>query len=516
MALPLQASHPSVLNAVRNAIRTRVRDEVALQHQLRFMRLSPSPGVVTSPALRLPSRDPRSTSLEPAARDGAAPAAVAPGALAFKLYLIFVVSWFLHMPARVSLLAAARADFLLVLLISGLIIKDGCLSTSVRDSRISRLMLALVGYAIAVVPFVEWPGSVLKNGVPELIKALIFFYFTASLTTTERRLRSLLAVFVLCQTFRALEPLWLHVSQGYWGSAASMLGGAEFMNRLSGAPSDVVNPNGLAFVILSVIPFAHYLWPQTRLGGLAYAVTLPALLYTLVLTGSRSGMVSLVLVFAIIWLQSRRKLLLLLPVLPMLWAGATIMSPEQVDRYSSIIDTDTKNRETANERVTGVIEDFRVAMRRPWLGHGLGTSKEANVHYSGRLVPAHNLLTEALQELGFVGLTIFLALLVSIARRVAQCLARFSQSSGTSPLLLRLMQAVRVWFAMTVVFSFFSYGLASYEWYFMAGLAEVAMALSGTFATGRQTRSPVWVDRAVMPPRAAAGATRRQITRARI
>ena len=30
------------------------------------------------------------------------------------------------------------------------------------------------------------------------------------------------------------------------------------MERLSGAPYDIVNPNGLAFIIVSVLPFYYY------------------------------------------------------------------------------------------------------------------------------------------------------------------------------------------------------------------------------------------------------------------
>ncbi|MGH9196335.1 MAG: O-antigen ligase family protein, partial [Acidimicrobiia bacterium] len=330
--------------------------------------------------------------------------------LAFKLYLLFMVSWFLHLPERAPVLALFRLDLVLVVIVAVLIGAGRGSDVEHFDSRIKRLILLLIAYAIITVPFVQWPGTVVKSGLPELLKALVFYYFTARLTTSERRLSQLLFVFVSCQAFRVLEPLYLHVTQGYWGSVAYMEGG-KFLDRLSGAPSDVVNPNGLAVVILCIIPFVHYLWTRTRVGALAYLVLLSLLLYALVLTGSRSGLLGLATTFLALWLQSRRKLLLATVAAVVVVTVVPRLPPDLVDRYASIFDSDTKNAATAEGRLEGAKADFAVAMRRPLLGHGLGTTTEANFHFNGYAQPSHNLYLEVLEELGFVGLLIFVLLL---------------------------------------------------------------------------------------------------------
>jgi putative inorganic carbon (hco3(-)) transporter len=403
-----------------------------------------------------------------------APAAKGSGAreLAFKLYLLFVVSWFLHLPERVTALAALRVDLLLVVIITALVAASPDPDDTKLDRRVSRLIILLIAYSIISSPFVQWPGSVLRHGLPELIKALVFYYFTAKLATSERKLSQLLFVFVVCQTVRVLEPLYLHVTQGYWGGAA-YLGDGESLERLSGAPDDVVNPNGLAAVIVSVLPFVHYLWGAKAIGGLAYLFLGPLYLYALVLTGSRSGLLGLAVAFLMIWWQSRRKLLLIMAAVVTIAVALPRLSPDHRDRYLSIVSINSQNAATARGRLDGVKADFAVAMRRPLLGHGLGTSLEANANFRGRPQPSHNLFTEVLQELGFAGLIVFLMLLASIARSVRQALHAFSLSSSASPLVLRLGHALRVWFAVSLLSSLFSYGLASYSWYFMAGLADV-------------------------------------------
>src|SRR2546430_8139392 len=76
--------------------------------------------------------------------------------------------------------------------------------------------------------------------------------------------RSLLVVYVATQLWRVLEPLYLHVTSGYWGSATS-LGNWESMDRLARSPYDIINPNGLGFVIIMTLPLLHFLVkPDTR------------------------------------------------------------------------------------------------------------------------------------------------------------------------------------------------------------------------------------------------------------
>ncbi|MPY87933.1 MAG: hypothetical protein GEU99_08435 [Luteitalea sp.] len=419
--------------------------------------------------------------------------------LAFKLYLFFMVSWFLHLPARLPALGALRVDLLVVVATAGLIFVSAAGSNQRLDTRINRLLLALFAYSIVTLPFVEWPGSVIRHGIPELTKAVVFYYFTALLVTSEQKLSRVLFVFVACQAFRVLEPLYLHLTTGYWGSAAHM-GGADFLYRLGGAPSDIVNPNGLAAVVVTVLTFAHYLWTGTSLGRVAYLGLLPLLLYALTLTGSRSGLVALAATFIVIWFQSRRKGLLALVGVAVVMLAIPRLSADLQDRYLSIVDQNTKNATTAQARVDGIKADFGVAMRRPLFGHGLGTSREANGNFGRRARVSHNLFTEVAQELGFVGLTLFTVLLLSIGRSVRAALRTLRSSSTANPLLVRLCCALQVWFVVNILSSMFTYGLSSYDWYFMAGLANVMTLLLAATPAATDAREPEASPAAAGPP----------------
>ena len=225
---------------------------------------------------------------------------------AYRLYLLFIASYFLHLTSRIPVLGAIRLDLILALTIITLILfktedhLNDKVSTTIPTEKYLRL---LIGYIIISLPLVEWPGSVIGNSA-RFIKAIVFFYFTCSLVDNSEKLKRLIWVFLGTQIFRVLEPLYLHITQGYWGSRAHMLRG-EFMDRLMGAPHDVIGANGLAYVIITVIPLLHFLLGKssTKL-RIVYFAILPALLYTLILTGSRTSMIALLITGLIIFYKS--------------------------------------------------------------------------------------------------------------------------------------------------------------------------------------------------------------------
>jgi len=425
----------------------------------------------------------RAVPIAPAAPISPAAAAGRPrvnplAALGLNVYLLFVASWFLHLGLRIEPLGLIRFDFLLVLACAGL----AMLAKSEPGPRASGLssqtmIVVLIGYAMVSLPFVEWPGSVLNAGLQNFLKAAVFGLFTNVFVTDERGLRRLLVVFTGTQVFRVLEPLYLHVTTGYWGSFASMGAGDEFMDRLAGAPSDIVNPNGLAFVIVASLVFSHHLAPLSKLGKWLYLAYAPLAIWALTLTASRTGIVALAVVVGVLWLKSSRKVMFATVALAAIVVVGPLLPPDLQDRYLSLVSSDTKNAGTASGRSEGIRVGFEVAMRRPFFGHGLGTSAEAQANYTNTDMPAHNLFVEIAQELGFTGLLLFIVFIAVVTREVRvarqRCLA-----AGSTGLVLRTADAVQVFFWMNIVSSWASYGLSSYEWYLMAGLSAVMSRLA--------------------------------------
>lgn len=400
-----------------------------------------------------------------------------------KLYLLFVMSWFLHFPARLEFLGTIRFDLVLVCILAGLALTR--VSNDEPPAQAGKVLRLLIVYAIVMIPFVYWPGSAIKSGLPNFIKAAVFFYFTVAFVRTEADLKKFVLMFLACQVFRIVEPLYLNLTQDYWGAGASM-GNWEHMRRLSGAPSDIINPNGLAFVVCTVLPFLYFMSGLSSKYFFTALMLTPACLYALSLTGSRSGLIGFaaLLLGIAVKAKSRASLFLISTIgLVVLGVGFTFLAPDLQDRYLSIIGKGEKNVATADDRMEGMEAQFKVVMNRPILGYGLGTSAEANAHfttsgpYQGMELPAHNLYLEIAQELGVGGLIIFLFFIKEIFSGFAKS-KKLSARHDPGGFRARMIDAMQVWLVMNVVFSFASYGLSSYEWYLFGGLSVVLQRIA--------------------------------------
>jgi O-antigen ligase len=394
--------------------------------------------------------------------------------VAFALYLFYLVSFFLRLPARLPILGLIRLDFLLVGIICFFIFSSKATKGSRLDDA-SKYLLAIFLYSIFTLPLVEWPGSVVNNGMVAFIKGAIFYFFTVNLITNEKRLKILIIVFVGCNLIRVLEPLLLNITTGYLGSR-TYLGSGEFAGRLAGGPFDTVNPNGLAFVIATIVPFLHYVYgPSSKKAFAIYLLLIPLLLYTMLLTLSRSGILALGIIALGIWLKSTHKLMLM--VIGVLGLAVIFMNLNDVqkDRYLSIVSDDARQSGSASGRIDGWTTDFKVAFNRPIIGHGLGTSREANWNVAGKDQISHILWAEIWQEIGLIGLVLFILYLNAMIRNFREAGRMIKSRLPESDFLNRSLQAMQVWLLMNLLFSLASYGLKSYEWYLFGGLSVVLL-----------------------------------------
>jgi putative inorganic carbon (hco3(-)) transporter len=421
---------------------------------------------------------------------------------AFYLFCAFIVSYFGRLARRVPLLGSVHFDLILAA-ITMLAIVLASRRKAPQRFRLAQLdpvakrLWILLAYIIVTVPFVEWPGSAVRNLEP-FTKSLCFFFFVLATVDTTQKLRTLLAVYTATQVWRVVEPLYMHLTAGYWGDFTS-LGNWQYMDRLSGSPYDIINPNGLGFVVIMTLPMLHFLIkPNTAVRRALWIAVAIAMCYALVLSASRSGFLALVfLCLFAIWRSKHRAAWLTLGIVGALLAVA-LMTNLQRERYISIFSHTAPGGATAEARINGVFGDFYVTLHRPIFGHGIGTSQEANANFRGVDLPSHDLYTETAEELGYVGLVLVLALIWSFLRAcfIAQQVVRAASSQDPRLQFLHTVaSSLVVVVAVDLFFSFAAYGLSEPYWYFIGGLSVVTARLAAKLSPAaagalvdRQTR----------------------------
>lgn len=402
-------------------------------------------------------------------------------AATFFWFQLYQLEFFLHFSQRSHLIGVMRPTVLLFLIINFLLFSQ---RNKLREKLSHPIIMTYGSFLLMLVftlPFVTFPGSVIKNNIPEIIKAIVFLYFVALIVDTDKRFKWTLAVFVGCQVIRVLEPLYLNITEGYWGDATYIDG--EFADRLSGAPADLLNPNELGFVIATVIPFLHYyLLAKDWKYKLIYFSLLPLLLYALILTMSRGAFLALLVVGWFIFKESNRKGLLIIAVIGIVICSLSVMNDNQRDRYLSLVSSESKQAKSKEGRINGMIHEFELGFTRPIFGHGIGTTSESKVQAGYNAQASHNMYAEILIEVGLVGMIFFFRFVYKIYRQIA-----FSSKNVQEDEFYKLtFKIFKIVFWMFVVYSINYWGLTQYYWYNLAGLTIAAAYLSHSVLTTRK------------------------------
>lgn len=393
----------------------------------------------------------------------------------FFLYCYFVIDYFARFAARSSFYGQFRPTLVVfAVLVVALFFQSHRVREHFRDPALKAGVIFLI-YLFVSFPLVEWPGSVIRHHVDDFVRAFCFLFFTALIVDTDKRLRFFVFLFVGLQVFRVVEPLFMNLTTGYMGGS-TYIGQGDFAGRLTGAPADVVNPNGLAFVISTCFALTHFLWwkGDSKILKVLYLVFLPGMVYALILTGSRGGFIAFVVVFFVIFLLSKHKLILgVIAAIGAVW-GWGELDDLQKDRYLSLIGQGEVYQTTADGRVDGMMNELKLGLERPVFGHGLGTTQEAKVHTWGSGHAAHNLYAEVSIEVGFIGFFIFFYMVFEFYRKLRRNMKRFkalpSADLARASFHYRLNEALLAIFVMYAVYSINYFGLSQEYWYIFGGL----------------------------------------------
>lgn len=383
----------------------------------------------------------------------------------FGLFIYFNIDFFLHLSARIPGYNVIRPTLVLVLWLSFLLYMQRYKFRNIYQAEPFKRIKWLIIYLALSFFLVRWPGSALNN-LPDFVKAVCFFFFTAMILDTEKRLRIFLFVFICCQLIRVYEPLYMNITSGYWGSE-TYLGEGGFAQRLSGAPSDVINPNELGFVIVTIVPFIYYLlWGGRFKTKVLFLILFPPLLYALILTMSRGALLALGVVGWMVFKRSKYKSALIIAAIGVAIVGWNVMSDVQKDRYLSLVDSDTAGAATVDGRLDGMVNEMVLGLTtRPILGNGLGTAAETKFHEWGKGKASHNLYAELIIEVGFVGAFFFLSYIFRLRSSLLK-----AREIELNEFWKNLNFALIAVFWMYVVYSVNYYGLSQYYWYMYGGL----------------------------------------------
>lgn len=272
-----------------------------------------------------------------------------------------------------------------------------------------KLLLLLFVHLCLTIPFAYWRGGSFAVVTERFSKDVIVGLLATLIVQSFIQLRQL--VFVQAVAVGAMTMLSVALHQGG--------------TRMRGASSGIYgNPNDLAITIAINWPLclAFLLAARSRLAKLFWCAVLLTMLYGVVATYSRSGLLALILsVMVCLWefgvKGKRRYLLGLAGLLGVVGLGVTLATPGYMARLESILQGGTAgsaDRGSWEARRELLESSVQLATHNPIFGVGPGNFPAV----TGLWRVVHNTFTELGAEGGLPALGLFVAILALAFRNL--------------------------------------------------------------------------------------------------
>lgn len=268
------------------------------------------------------------------------------------------------------------------------------------------LWLAFMAYVtfttfFALVPELAWARWNLA------IKVMILGLMVASVMTTQVRIHALVWIIVL--------------SLGYFGVKGgifTIITAGQF--QVLPTVYSLGDNNNLALALCMILPLMNYLRMQSanRIVRIGMVTGMSLVALGILGTYSRGGLIGLAIMAAYLWLHSNNKVVVALLALSVAIPAYNFMPAKWIERMATIqtADLDVSFQERLEAWRTG----FNLAKARPFTGGGFNATESpvvfknfvGNPSYDGGGRAAHSIYFEVLGDHGFVGLALYVALLV--------------------------------------------------------------------------------------------------------
>lgn len=262
-----------------------------------------------------------------------------------------------------------------------------------------------------------WKGNSLNQFI-SFLKIYTSFILIINLVKSEKRLMNIIWIMILSGLTIGIIAI------------VNYLTGVNLVaSRVKGFTGGMFqNPNDLALCFVMLIPYAYFLFLKDRkflakaTGGLSFIIFLLGAIFT----KSRGGAIGLFGVIILLFLKSRSKIKAIVGVALFIFLFFSFAPAEYIERIKNI-PTANKEDENTISRLDAWKAGIAMMKNRP-LGVGLGNFGEGFVKYRppdaidfpGTRRAAHNVFIQVGAEIGFIGLLVFILLILSAMKSLSR------------------------------------------------------------------------------------------------
>ena len=272
-----------------------------------------------------------------------------------------------------------------------------------------KLILVLFCWMCLTVPFAYWRGGAFQVVRDEFSKAAMVALLISMIVSSIGELRKL---------------LWVQVTSIAVLTIASLVVHPGSTQRLYGLGGGFSNPNDLAINLAINFPLclAFLIGARGVLKKLIWAVAVLAMIYAVIATYSRSGMIAMVICFVIcVWefgLKGKRPQVVIAAIVMLaVAAGVAVTTPRYVLRLKTLVGGNiqgTMDHGSLDARRELLAQSIQVTLEHPIFGVGPGNFEA----YTASWRVTHNTYTQLSSEAGIPALIMFLVILLLAFRNL--------------------------------------------------------------------------------------------------
>ena len=331
----------------------------------------------------------------------------------------------------------------------------------------TKSFLMFFGAMLLAIPLAYWPGNSAAACL-KYFEVVLLHLLIVSLMTDEKRIRQLIALMVALTGWLAMTSLIL-----YSNGVREVHMNVERATGLTSSGGDA-NTLGISLVIGMPLDFLLMRkendWRLRLLGFVVFAGSA----VTVLITGSRTSAMAMVVVLTLLIFQNKRNLRfipLLLIALPLAWM---ILPQQYKARYLTV--ENLKNDDSYQNRILSWEGGIQMFLHNPLTGVGPENYTVANgMEYWPAAGPkhwlnAHSLYFKLLGELGSLGVITFGVYLFGVMRRNRRLL-RELPGIATSAIVLHLPAYCNVCFLALLFTGYSAHNLYRPTWAILGAIS---------------------------------------------
>ena len=208
--------------------------------------------------------------------------------------------------------------------------------------------------------------------------------------------------------------------------------------------------------------------------------------WTVIITGSRGGMMGMFAFLMITGWRSKYRVLSLSASAVAILIVIVLMPEQYQNRLFSLANMfghdDTGAAESAVGRIEGIVTGLRLFLERPLTGVGIGAFGRAHYIVDGIGTEAHSLIGQVFGELGLLGVIAFITYTVANTKFMKKIVALYRERNWSEDFILVTTRALQTALIILFVQGLSGHNLFRYNWYIFACFVSISTILVGARA----------------------------------